>query len=437
MSPQLVVSILGNSPKGGDDALSFRWCWLSEGQVQSSASGNKESLRASLNNMAHQAWLLLPGAKVVTRQLEYTEKEKKHLRNLLPFQLEESVVGDIEDLHVALGSAEAGKVALAYTDKPWLKSIFSQLGSIGIEITHCWSLPSLLPLPTQQLASERSAESAQQVSASSNTTESMLAWALALDNGQVNVRIAEQESFSVPLPMLSAALSILVAEKKLSDNLPSLVLSAADQSELNLLSQHLPTHLAEKITAQHIQDPWLLDFNGKAIDLCQAEFSQRLPLERWLKLWRGVGILALVTVLVYVGGLGLHIYKLNKQNLQLRQQMEAIYRSVVPNGQSDDPEKRLRVKLQALQPKTQSGSVMATLAGVLPIISTAPDVVVKVISYSAETGDMSVSVQSHSFNSIDALRQSVAAQGYTAELQGVNAQGDLNTGRLKISKPQP
>ena len=80
--------------------------------------------------------------------------------------------------------------------------------------------------------------------------------------------------------------------------------------------------------------------------------------------------------------------------------------------------------------------MVEVLAGVLPLIAGNPDVVVKVISYSADSNEMTVSVQAHSFNSIDALRQSISAQGYTAELQGVNVQGELNTGRLKISKPQ-
>jgi general secretion pathway protein L len=430
MSPQLVVSI--NSA-----ADNFRWCWLSDGQVQSSAMGNLDALRASLGDMTQQAWLLLPGAKVVTRRLEYSEKEKKHLRNLLPFQLEESVVGDIDELHVAIGTAAAGKVALAYTDKQWLKTIFTQFANIGIEITRCWSAPLLLPLQAPATVAQIEPSLNEADATIENLTVSPFAtWVLALENGQVNLRFAEQEGFSVPLPLVASALTMLIATQKLGDNLPYLVLRAAEQADLDALFNSLPEHLAARVSAQTLVEPWQLDYNGTAIDLCQAEFSQRLPLERWMKLWRSVGILALVTFIAYVGVLGFHIYKLNKQNLQLRQQMEAIYRGVVPNGQSDDPEKRLRIKLQAMQPKTQTGSVMAALAGVLPLISNNADVSVKVITYSAETGDMSVNVQAHSFNAIDALRQTISAQGYTAELQGVNTQGDVSTGRLKISKPQ-
>lgn len=430
MSSQLVVSI-------NSDADNFRWCWLSDGQVQSSAMGNLDALRASLGDMAQQAWLLLPGAKVVTRQLEYTEKEKKHLRNLLPFQLEESIVGDIDELHVAIGTAAAGKVTLAYTDRQWLKTIFTQFSAIGVEITRCWSTPLLLPLQVPVAVEQVEPSLVETESAIEDLTISPFAtWALALENGQVNVRFAEQEGFSVPLPLLGAALDMLIANQKLDDNLPYLALRAADQDQLDSLFNRLPERLVNRVSAQTIAETWQLDFNGKAIDLCQAEFSQRLPLERWMKLWRSVGILALVTLVTYVGVLGFHIYKLNKHNLQLRQQMEAVYRSVVPSGQSDDPEKRLRIKLQAMQPKTETGSVMAILAGVFPLIANNPDVTVKVITYSAETGDMSVNVQAHSFNSIDALRKSISSQGYNAELQGVNTQGDVSTGRLKINKPQ-
>lgn len=449
MSSQLVVSI-------NSSADYFRWCWLGGDQSPAPAAGDLDSLRAALGDLGQQAWLLLPGAKVVTRSLEYTEKEKKHLRNLLPFQLEESVVGDIDDLHVAIGTASAGKVALAYTDKQWLKAIFTQLSNIGIEITRCWAAPLVLPLGApevkelqekqlqeKQLQEKELPEQERQESgvlAASETPEEQTSpvttWTLGLDNGQVNVRFAEQEGFSVPLPVLASALEMLIVNQKLGDKLPYLTLRATEQTDLDALFQRLPAHLAARVNSQILADPWLLDFNGKAIDLCQAEFSQRLPLERWLKLWRGVGILALVTFVVYVGVLGFNIHKLNKENLKLRQQMEAVYRTVVPSGQADDPEKRLRMKLQQLQPKTQSGSVVAILAGVFPIIAANPDVTVKVVSYSADSGEMSINVQAHSFNSIDALRQSISSQGYTAELLTANAQGDLNSGRLKITKPQ-
>ena len=425
MSQQLVLSIDNSSNN-------FRWCWLHNGQPQATASGNLEALRAAAGGIALQVWLLLPGIKVVTRELEYTEKEKKHLRNLLPFQLEDSVVGDIDDLHFAIGEASKGKVTISYTDKNWLREIFQQLASIGLEISRCWSAPTLLPLviPTSTLvANDR------EVTIAELDGIAVPTWVIALQGGVVNLRFGEQKGFTLPKGHFAIALQMLLSAQGLTDNLPNLVLRATSEEELQTLFNLLPTNLAENVTAQLLVDEWQLDFDGRAIDLCQAEFSQRLPIERWLKLWRSMGILALVTLTVYVGVLMLHSFRLNRENIQIRQQTETIFRSVVPHGPSDDPEKKLRIKLAGMQPKAETGSVVGLLAGILPLIAGSPDVTVKSISYTADTGEININVQAPSFNSIDTLRQTIAGQSFNAELLSANAQGEMSTARLKISKP--
>lgn len=426
MAPQLVISI--NSA-----ADHFRWCWLQDGRAETTASGNLEALQAAIGHVSQQVWLLLPGAKVVTRELEYSEKEKKHLRSLLPYQLEESVVGDVEDLHFALGEAKSGKIVVAYTDRDWLRSIFAMFAGIGAEITRCWSTPALLPLvpvtpaePQEPVLVEAEA-----------TPESLSAgpadtWVLALHDNTLHLRAGIQQAFSLPFAQLGLGLQLLAGDHKPEDAPPRLALRAADQVQLDRLRQALPARFADAVASQTLADDWELEYQGAAIDLCQAEFSQRLPLERWWKLWRNLAVLAAITFAVYVGVSLFHIHKLKVQNLQLRQQMEAVYRTVVPSGQSDDPEKRLRIKLSGLQPKNQTGgSVVSMLAGILPLVASNTDVSVKLISFSSDTGEMNINVQAGSFSSIDALRQAIAGQGYNAELLTANA----NTGRLKISKP--
>ncbi len=427
MSQQLVLSINSNADQ-------YRWCWLQDGQPQSSASGNLEALSSALGGLALQAWLLLPGIKVVTRELEYSEKEKKHLRNLLPFQLEDSVVGDIDDLHFALGNAQRGKVAVSYTDKEWLRKVFQQLGSIGLEISRCWSAPTVLPLATPAsalVASER------QVTVAELDGPAVATWIVALQDGAVNLRFGEQKGFTLPNGHFATALSMLLSTQGVTDNLPNLVLRAASEEDLQVLSDLLPDNLVAHVSAKMVVDDWQLDFEGRAIDLCQAEFSQRLPIERWLRMWRNMGFLALVTLAVYVAALMVQSYKLNRQNVEIRKQTEIIFRSVEPHAPADDPEKKLRIKLAALQPKAETGSVVKLLAGILPLVAANTDVTVKSIAYASDLGELNFNLQAHSFNSIDSLRQSIIGQGFNAELMGVNTspQGDTTTGRMKISKP--
>jgi general secretion pathway protein L len=432
MSQQLILAI-------NNSADNFRWCWMQDGQPQSSASGNLESLRTAVSGMAQQAWLLLPGSKVVTRELEYSEKEKKHLRNLLPFQLEDSVVGDIDDLHFALGDANQGKVAVSYTDKQWLREIFEQLTSIGIEVSRCWSAPTLLPFQspfsaTQEHAREPKLGDAKD-SAALLESPATVTWVVSMQEGTVNLRFGEQQGFTLPKSHFAVALTLLTSAQGLNENLPHLVLRAGSEAQLKILLSLLPNNLAARVVARVVANEWQLDYEGRAIDLCQTDFSQRLPVERWLKQWRSVGIFGLVTLVIYLGVLFFNIHKLNKENLAIRQQTEAAFRKAIPSGPADDPEKKLRIKLAALEPKTQSGSVLTLLAGVLPMIASNSDISVKTISYSSETGEININIQSHSFNSIDTLQKSIESQGFKVELLTANAQGDVNTARLKISKP--
>ena len=433
MSQQLVLSI-------NNAADHFRWCWLQDGQPQSSAAGNLEALREAIGTLNRQVWLLLPGIKVVTRELEYTEKEKKHLRNLVPFQLEDSVVGDVDNLHFALGNAAQGKVAVSYTDKAWLRDIFKQLTDIGLEITRCWSAPTLLPLTAPESADDVIAiqhePDVDELDTDIESLKPRATWVVALQDGAVNLRVNEQRGFTLPQGHFIIALAMFLKDQGLDDNnLPELVLRATSEEELVTLKSLLPENLAAQVRSQYVVDEWQLDFDSAAIDLCQAEFSQRLPFERWLKMWRGVAILAAVTLLVYVGVLWFHTYKLDKENLTIRQQTEAVFRKVVPHGPSDSPDTKLRTRLKNLQPSVQTGSVVALLAGVFPIVSSNSDITLKMISYTGDNGELTINLQAHAFTSIDNLQKALEAQGYKAELLSSSVQGDLNMARLKLSKP--
>ena len=457
MTQQLVLSINANADK-------LHWCWLEQGLPVQEQHGDWQSFHVALTERSGQehpqAWLLIPGAKLGVREMAYTEKEKRHLRNLLPYQLEETVVGDVDDLHIALGEPQKGKVSLAFIDRSWLKSIFDQCKTLGVEITRCWAKPLVLPLVNtdrfepallDELTESASAQTITKESASKElnkesqknaeeeTVQSVIVsalpvWTIAIEQQQAQVRYADQNGFAVPVAFLVSALDKLREQLQWKDRMPQLLLRAETDSELAQLRTALAAY-APGVIEEQVASRWVLDFNGQAINLCQAEFSQRLPLERWWKLWQSIIVFALVTLVIYVGVAAFHIYKLKKQNLVLRQQMEQIYRDVIPHGNSDDPEKRLRIKVSELQPKTTTGSLMALVGGVFPTVAGNSDVVIKVISYASESGELTINVQAHSFAAIDALRQNLASQGFNAELMNANAQGDLNSGRLKISKP--
>jgi general secretion pathway protein L len=192
--------------------------------------------------------------------------------------------------------------------------------------------------------------------------------------------------------------------------------------------------LHEQIASQSLADPWALDFSNSSIDLCQGDFSQRLPIERWWKLWRSIAIFAGVCVAVYLGTLLYEIHKLGAENLKIRQQIEAAARIAIPQGRVVDAEKQLATILRQSQPVGQSTSVMALLAVALPQIAEAPTVTIKGISYAGDTGELNINIQADTFGAFETLSQKIRDQGLNAEVLSANAQGNVQSARLKVSK---
>jgi general secretion pathway protein L len=420
MSMQLVLSVT-TSDDGKSLADHFRWCWLGIDGVPADegASGDREALRAALGDKPanpQSAWVILPGSRVNTRQLEYSDKEKKHLRNLLPFQLEDSVVGDVEDLHFALGTPADGKVVVAFADKTWLQAAFAELAALGIEVTRCWTAPLTLPLAAEAV------------------TDSYNHWTLGLYQDQVYLRYASTMGFSVSRQHARMALQMLLRDQERLDNLPNLHLRAADEADLDILGELIPAELQGCIASQTLADEWSLDYSNSSIDLCQGDFSQRLPIERWWKLWQQVVIFAGICVVVYLGTLMFEIHKLGGENLKIRQQIETTARGVITQGRIVDAEKQLNTLLKQSQPVGQSASIMSLLTLVLPQITQEPNVVIKGIAYAGETGELNINIQADSFSAFESLSERIRSQGLKAETSSYSAQGSVQTARLKVTK---
>lgn len=417
MSDQLVLYI-------NRAADNYRWCWLDaagRALTNTAASGDVNALQAILSTGTHQAWLLVPGTKVITRELDYSEKEKKHLRNLLPFQLEDTVIGDVDRFHFALGSMAGGKAGVAYIEKAWLEQVFAQLAAINVEITRCWSAPLTLPLiqgGTTDVATDSAADH----------------WTLQVHEGVVMVRYAPQLGFSVDQPHARTALQMLLTAQERVDKLPQLTLRATNNLDLSALRELLPPALIGQVASENLVDFWQLDYSNSSIDLCQAEFSQRLPIERWWRDWRSVAILAAVSFGVYASILFYQIHGLQNDNVELRRQMEAAYRTVVPQGALVDAEKQLTGMARELQPVGRSGRVMELLAEVLPSLSGNSNIIIRSIQYASDTNEISINLQGNAFNAFEQLRSSLEQKGLNAELLSASAQGDIHSARLKVSK---
>lgn len=424
MADQLVLII----NRAADE---YHWCWLDaqlNPRLETAGSGPVEALAAAVHGNYHQVWLIVPGTKVVTREVEYSDKEKKHLRTLLPFQLEETVIGDVERFHFALGSLANGVARVAYVEKAWFEQVFAQLAAINLDVTRCWSAPAALPLLPPV---ETSADADTEVDAPALKEDF---WTLQLYEQVVMVRYAPELAFSVERAHLATALDLLLIAERRVDHLPGLLLRATSAQDLERLADSLPPSLQGRVVAQQQVNIWQLDYTGRSINLCQGEFSQRLPIERWWGSWRGVALLAAACLAVHIGILLYQIQDFRAENTEIRRQIETAFRQAVPQGVLIDAERQLAGLVREAQPLAQGGSLTLLLANVLPPLAENSAITLRNIQYLGDNGELNIQLQASEYDAIENLRSRIEANGLSAELLGSSAQGNTHSARLKISQ---
>lgn len=417
MSEQLVISV----DQSGD---TFRWCWLTAGRepdLSTAAAGDLAALAESLPATPVQAWLIVPGNRVVTRELEYLDKEKKHLRTLLPFQMEETLIGDVDNFHFALGPLNQGKVCVAWLEKAWLEAVYSALSEINIEVTRCWSAPLTLPLTVTPVTD----------------TETPVDdhWTIQLDTQGIHTRYASGLGFSIEPAWFGQALQLLLTDQKRVDNLPLLHLRAHTKEDLQALREQIPASLLHRIADETVVSAWRRDYSDKSINLGQGEFSQRLPIERWWRNWRYIAAFAAACLTVHVGILLYQLQDYRQENIAIRKAMEEEYRRVVPEGTYVDAERQLTGLVRQQQPSGQGGSAVSLLAKIFPSFDDNSSITIRSVQYLGDSGDVNMQLQATDFAAIEKLRNDTEQQGLQVELLSSSVQGNVHSARLKFTPP--
>ena len=132
---------------------------------------------------------------------------------------------------------------------------------------------------------------------------------------------------------------------------------------------------------------------------------------------------------------GIEHRRLGERHLQLRQQIEALYRSVEPRGNAPEPERQLQRKVQAL--RGQGGAaLMPLLQSVGAAVHGIDGVALQSLSYSDRQQEVRISFSAGSFADVEKLRQAIAAKGLEAQLVGSSADGSRTRAQMRVSALQ-
>lgn len=346
--------------------------------------------------------LVVPAQKVSLHDVPFEAHERKLLRQTIPYSLEEQLIDDVDTQHFALGPAAAAQVPVAIVDKQWFAAWLDKCRAAGFDIKR--ALPEQLLLPYREHC-----------------------WTLRAEPERWVVRIGSYRGFAMEPENAALALQLLLDS---AAELPQKLLVQTD-IPLELLLPQLPELLRGIVEVT--SDDFVAPDDNPVIDFLQGAFARTLPWRRWWLQWRPAAIAFAVMIGVHLAVGGVEHYRLEKQNVALRQQIEEVYRSVEPRGVVNDPELQLRRKLQALQ-SNKGGNVLPLLQQVGGALKSIEGIAVQNLTYSEHQSELRVSVSANAFKDVEAVRAAIANTGLNAQLVGSNTDGDKTRAQLRIAE---
>jgi general secretion pathway protein L len=347
--------------------------------------------------------LVVPAQRVLLQEVAFAASERRLLRQTLPYNLEEQLIDDVDHQHFALGAIDGSQVPVAIVEKQWLAAWLARCEQAGLDIKSV--LPEQLLLPWQPGG-----------------------WSLWATDERWLVRVGRYRGFA--LEPASAALALQLMLDGAAELPDKLSIYGTPGAELIEQLPELLRGMVEVAEAPQLSPPAP---DAPVIELLQGSLARILPWRRWWDQWRRVAVIVAAALVVQLIVMGVEHRSLSKQNIALRQQIEAVYRTVEPRGVVNDPELQLRRKVQALQGR-QGGAALPLLQQVGTALKGTANISVQNLTYSERQGELRLSITATAFKDIEAVRLAMEKVGLDAQLVGSNADGEKTRAQLRITE---
>jgi general secretion pathway protein L len=384
----------------------FRWGFIDElsNWPAGSQLGSEDDLLMTLSNKIQPALLLVPGDKVVSLPLAYNKKEARHFLKLLPYQIEEDVLGSVEDLHFAVSADKDSEViSVAYAQRDWISSLIGWMSVNNIQVEACIANFQILHASDDEL----------------------LIWFV---DGQVLGHRPNGLGFSIAQSFSQAFLKDLLQNQQETGSAWSVRVYVDDAETQEIIESHIMPPVEYSVV---IGSPPLSFTQSNQLNFCTGKFGKKLPLENWWKEAKPVAIVAAVAVAVFFVASFTDIYLMKQQRAGYQEEMLSIYRTVVPRGPSSDTVTRLKRMLGSTTSAGKPSQVVYLLSKVAPVLDQLK-INLTTLNYSNREQSLRINIKADSFNGVEQFRQSLDQQGVKAELQSSSASGDGFQARLKI-----
>ena len=410
-------------------AAQYRWLLTDDTVDISEASyGDSDELLTWLSSVDSSPVLIVSGEKVVVKKVPYHEKEKRHFAKMLPYEVEDSVIDDVENLHFVIGEKNKGLATIAYIEREWFESALAFFQEQEKPIDR-----ALIDFQCLQKNSDES-----------------IVW---FNQGRLLVHQKEGMGFSTTHALAGTFLQGMLSIDPTTD-LEKEKNDAGDAEQSEALSQQYKVYVSNDGASSYTVEkatrvfhtvnpevnsefyeaaPVLSLTNQHAIDFCTGAYAPPKNDSQQVISWKLIGVLSLFSILLFVSVSLFDIYTSKQKILIKAKETEVSYRKVIPQGVVRDPVRSLRNKLnQMAGGDGKTSEVVRLLSYVAPAIQSL-DVDLLTINYNHKEATLRLSVQANSFQVVEKLRTDIEEKGLVAELLSSNAVDNKFQARLRIS----
>ena len=403
---------------GSDESLSFE---RFSGQLSDLAN-------FAANYRQVKQWvLLLPAVNCIVKSLSFSEQERKHIAKAVPYLLEESVLTDVEELHLISDKPQKSQVEVAAIDKHLLSQELSDIEGIGIHLSS--ALPEQALWASQKLVGQVKEQDTEAVLDNVPAQRQIIVL-----NDYYLIR-TEGVNYAIEPAQLPLALSLLETDS--TDSTLTIDVFASDQG-FATLTQVLPEALIEHLShhsfnyAETVQGLMSQAAVVQKYNFLKGQYARTINWLSLLKPWRSVLIALLAVYCVQMG-----LMWSENQSLQARfdaQQVEkdSLIRQVIPRGNIVDHQKQLQSELDRIQAGGGDSLFIDRLERIGSVLAAAGVQSINSMQYDTNNALTRLDFLVTDYDSLQKIIAELKIKGFEVDIQNSNAQDDLLRTRLNV-----
>ena len=357
-----------------------------------------------------RASLVLGGDDVLLSEAHVPGGSAARASAVVKYALEDQLADDVDNLHFALGQKRSGDLfPVAIVDHDTMDEVAARCAEAGLRPAEV--VPETLALPlTERVAGDTSHH-----------------WTALVDADHAVVRLGGAKGFVTDTEMAGMMLAGATSDFEESDEAVLTVYQAAGASALDLpanleIERRPYDHRLNLFAAGLVQTP--------QINLLQGEYSPRNKLDKSLKPWRWTAALAVVLMLLVVGGRLLDLQRLKAEEAAIDQAISESFAVALPNTRMQRPKRQIEDALKSLGQGGNDG-LTANLAAIVDSLASQPQTSLNSLTLRGDRFDLDLVTDA--VPSLDALASDLAGRSSLGlEVQSANRDDGGVRARVRV-----